>query len=88
MIARRLTVRGRVQGVFYRNWTVQAARQLGLTGWVRNQPDGTVAAHLQGEETAVRRMIALMRSGPPHAAVTEIEEAHCPPEPLAGFERR
>ena len=42
MIARRLTVYGRVQGVFYRDWTVENACELGLAGWVRNQPDGTV----------------------------------------------
>lgn len=88
MIALRLTVHGRVQGVFYRNWTVHTARQLGLAGWVRNCPDGTVAALVQGDAPSVRRMIELMHSGPPAAAVTRIDEESCPPENLAGFDRR
>jgi acylphosphatase len=88
MIALRLTVHGRVQGVFYRNWTVAAARQLGVTGWVKNNPDGTVEALVQGEEPAVRRMVAAMHQGPPHAAVARIEQQACEPEGLSGFERR
>ncbi|WP_314714996.1 acylphosphatase, partial [Sphingobium yanoikuyae] len=43
-VARHLMILGRVQGVFYRNWTVDAARGLGLTGWVRNRMDGSVEA--------------------------------------------
>lgn len=88
MIALRLTIHGRVQGVFYRNWTVHTARQLGLAGWVRNCPDGSVAAHLEGDEAIVLRMIELMRSGPPNARVDRIEEHECPPEQLASFDRR
>ncbi len=48
MIARGLVVHGRVQGVFYRDWTVENARELRLAGWVKNCRDGTVAAHLEG----------------------------------------
>jgi len=86
--ALRVTVHGRVQGVFYRDWTVQNARQLGLTGWVRNQADGTVAALLQGDASAVRQMIERMRDGPPAARVDRIEEQAIEPEPLRGFARR
>ena len=88
MIARCLTVHGRVQGVFYRHWTVDTARRLGLAGWVRNCPDGSVAAHVEGEEPAVRRMIELMRSGPPAAMVERMDEEECAPEHFAGFDRR
>lgn len=88
MIARRLTVHGRVQGVFYRDWTVRNARQLGLTGWVANRPDGTVAALLQGDEGAVGEMVERMRSGPPDARVERIEETAGEGEELAGFGRR
>lgn len=88
MIALRLSVHGRVQGVFYRNWTVNTARQLGLAGWVRNCPDGTVAAHLEGEEPVVRRMIELMHSGPPNARVDHIDLEECAPEHFATFDRR
>jgi acylphosphatase len=88
MIAVNLTVHGRVQGVFYRDWTVRNARELGLAGWVRNRPDGTVEALLQGDETAVRRMVGLMRSGPPRAHVTRIEEQACEAQETAVFSRR
>ncbi len=88
MIALRLTVYGRVQGVFYRNWTVRTARQLRLAGWVRNCSDGTVAAHVEGDEAAVHQMIALMRSGPPDAVVERIDERECALEMPDGFGRR
>ena len=88
IVALRLTVHGRVQGVFYRDWTVRTARQLGLAGWVRNCPDGTVAAHVEGEESAVRQMVELMRSGPPDAAVERIDEQECALEKPSGFSRR
>jgi acylphosphatase len=88
MIALRLTVHGRVQGVFYRNWTVDTARWLGLAGWVRNCADGTVAAHVEGAEPAVRRMVELMHLGPPAAVVKRIDEEGCAPEYFGEFGRR
>lgn len=88
MIAVNLTFHGRVQGVFYRDWTVHNARELGLTGWVRNRPDGAVEALLQGDEAAVRQMVERMRSGPPRAHVERIEQAESEPEELPGFQRR
>ena len=76
MIARHLVVHGKVQGVFYRDWTVATARALGLAGWVRNLADGTVEAHLQGPAEAVERMIAQMHDGPPRARVEDaVDEA-------------
>lgn len=87
-IALRLIVHGRVQGVFYRNWTVGKARQLGLAGWVRNRAEGTVEAVIEGDEDLVRDMIEQMRKGPPAALVDAIDEY---PEALrmrADFERR
>ncbi|MGA1498153.1 MAG: acylphosphatase, partial [Steroidobacteraceae bacterium] len=57
MIARRLHIQGRVQGVFYRQWTVETATGLGLQGWVRNRSDGTVEAQVQGDEAAVESFI-------------------------------
>jgi acylphosphatase len=88
MIAVNVTVHGRVQGVFYRDWTVRNARELGLSGWVRNQPDGTVAALLQGDEAAVRQMIERMRSGPPRAQVRGIDEKEGEVEEVGDFNRR
>lgn len=65
----RVRVTGRVQGVFYRQSTVEMARPLGLSCWVRNRPDGSVEALFEGERTAVEQAIAWCRQGPPRAAV-------------------
>lgn len=88
MTATSVTVHGRVQGVFYRDWTVETASALGLAGWVRNETDGTVAAHVEGEAEAVRRMVDLMRMGPPAARVERIETMDREEEGLTGFVRR
>tara|TARA_B100000678_G_scaffold289465_1_gene300080 strand:- start:877 stop:1146 length:270 start_codon:yes stop_codon:yes gene_type:complete len=86
--ATHLILHGRVQGVFYRDWTVDTARALGITGWVRNLPAGTVEAHLEGEAAAIDRMIAAMRDGPPSARVDRIDRSDAEPQGLASFERR
>ena len=83
--ALRVTVHGRVQGVFYRDWTVRNAHELGLAGWVRNVQDGTVEALLQGPEREVQAMIERMHEGPPAAGVECIEQSTCVAETLAGF---
>lgn len=88
IVARRLSIHGRVQGVFYRGWTVETTRRLGLAGWVRNRSDGTVEAVVQGEETVVERFVALARNGPPAARVERIEVNETEPELFAGFEQR
>ena len=88
MTATRLVVNGRVQGVFYRDWTVETAQALGLAGWVRNLPDGTVEAHLEGPVETVRTMIEQMHGGPPRAEVTRIERRDAEREDLSAFERR
>lgn len=73
-IAVRLRIHGKVQGVSYRDWTVQTANALGLHGWVRNRADGTVEALTVGEESAVRELITACRQGSPRAQVTDITE--------------
>ena len=65
-------IRGRVQGVGFRYWTAQQARELGLAGWVRNEPDGSVAALLGGSDEAVADMLARLRQGPRGAVVSDI----------------
>jgi acylphosphatase len=81
----RVRITGRVQGVWYRGWTVDQALRLGLDGWVRNRRDGAVEAVFCGPEDAVRAMIDLCRLGPPAAMVTEITE-QVETEPVApGF---
>ena len=74
-LAVHLVIRGRVQGVAYRAWTVQEARRRGLTGWVRNLRDGSVEAVLHGNEHEVEMMILACRRGPPMAKVTDIGRA-------------
>jgi acylphosphatase len=69
----RLIISGRVQGVYYRYSTQQEAKRLGLTGWVRNLPNGNVEAVVEGDEATVERMIEWCRQGPAGAAVSEIE---------------
>ena len=71
-IARHVRLTGRVQGVFFRAWAQERARALGVTGWVRNCPDGRVEAHVEGDEQAVEQIIEKMRSGPPSAQVEDL----------------
>lgn len=66
-------IRGRVQGVWFRAWTVQTARGLGLAGWVRNRADGSVEALFSGPGADVQAMLAACRSGPPLARVDSVE---------------
>jgi acylphosphatase len=75
MIARRVVVRGRVQGVGYRAAMSDAARSCGVAGWVCNRMDGTVEVLLQGEAAAVARAIAWCRRGPASARVTAVDIA-------------
>ena len=85
MIRRRVIVRGRVQGVFFRETTRHLAEQAGVAGWVRNQPDGTVEAVFEGETDAVERLLEASRTGPPMAEVTDVEVIEEEPELLSGF---
>ena len=68
-------IRGRVQGVWYRGWTVDEAERRGLRGWVRNRRDGSVEAVLCGPAAAVDDMIAAFWSGPPAARVDAVDRA-------------
>ena len=80
---------GRVQGVFFRGWTVEAAVRLGLAGWVRNRRDGCVEAVVQGEKAAVDQLVTLARDGPPGAQVERVESVEIAFDPsLASFTQR
>lgn len=68
-----LFVTGVVQGVAFRAWTVRTARARGVTGWVRNLPDGRVEAVAEGEDHAVDAVTAWCGQGPPAATVTKME---------------
>ncbi len=81
----RVRIEGRVQGVWYRGWTVDQASRRGLSGWVRNRRDGAVEAVFSGPEAEVDAMLEDCRAGPPAARVTAIEVTPCPPPDGAGF---
>ena len=68
-----LVVSGRVQGVFFRQSTADTARRLGLSGWVRNLPDGRVEAEAEGERAALEALVEWCRRGPPAARVDGLE---------------
>ncbi|RYE81969.1 MAG: acylphosphatase [Hyphomicrobiales bacterium] len=81
-----LNIRGRVQGVGYRDWAVRKARELSLDGWVRNRLDGSVEAVIAGNETLVAAMIAACHSGPPSAHVDTIDVSDWNEPVSRGFE--
>ena len=68
----KVIVQGIVQGVNFRYYTQRQAVRYGVTGWVRNLPDGSVAAVFEGEEQDVEAMIQWCRHGPPSAEVTQL----------------
>jgi acylphosphatase len=68
----RVLVRGRVQGVWFRQSTADAARTLGVTGWVRNLADGSVEAAFEGPRTTVESAVDYVRTGPPRAEVASV----------------
>jgi acylphosphatase len=88
MIARRVRVSGRVQGVFFRAWTRDEARKLGVTGWVRNCPDGSVEAHVEGGDCAVGKLIDSLHCGPPQARVDRMDVTEARVEGLNAFDVR
>ncbi len=85
---RRVRVRGRVQGVFFRESTRRVAEREQVAGWIVNRPDGTVEAVFEGEAPAVERLVAFCRRGPDQAQVEGVEESAETPEGLTSFEVR
>ena len=83
---KRIVVSGRVQGVCFRMFAAETARGLGLRGWVRNLPDGTVEAMAEGEEASVTDFQNWCRRGPPAAVVTSVDVTDIPEtDQLRGF---
>jgi acylphosphatase len=81
----RVVISGQVQGVFFRTTCASLARELGVSGWIRNRPGGDVEAVFEGADEAVDRLVAWCREGPPHARVERVEVSDEPPSGLAGF---
>jgi acylphosphatase len=88
MIARHVRVTGRVQGVFFRAWTAEQARELGVTGWVRNARDGSVEGHFEGEAEDVQQLIERLHHGPPSARVAQVSVEDATPDGCDRFEVR
>ena len=84
----RLTIRGRVQGVGYRWWTVETARRLGLDGWVCNRRDGSVEVLAIGEPAQIERLAEACRVGPRAAVVTDVERRPAEDDGTIGFDAR
>jgi acylphosphatase len=82
---RRVVVHGSVQGVFFRDTTRRMADQRSVAGWVRNNPDGSVEAVFEGEESAVDRLVTFAHEGPRGARVERVEVFDEEPEGLSGF---
>ena len=87
-IAKHVTIKGRVQGVFFRAWTREQAEKLNVTGWVRNCPDGRVDAHVEGEPDAVEEIVRRLRQGPPSAQVDDVHLWDAEPGDFDDFEVR
>ena len=81
----RVVVRGHVQGVFFRADTQERARSLGVGGWARNEPDGSVQAAFEGPRNRVESMVEWCRRGPRGARVEDVEVTWEEPEGLSGF---
>jgi acylphosphatase len=82
---RRVVAHGRVQGVFFRESLRRLAAELGVAGYARNLPDGTLQAVFEGPDDAVRRMVEFAHAGPPDADVERLEVMEESPAGLTGF---
>jgi acylphosphatase len=87
-IARQVVVRGLVQGVFFRDSCRRQALDVGVGGWVSNEPDGTVRAMFEGSADAVEGLVAWMYDGPPNAVVEGVDVTEAEPTGLSRFEVR
>jgi acylphosphatase len=88
MICRRLTITGRVQNVWYRDWLVEQAKAIGITGWVRNRADGSVEALVCGSSEMIDAIVAKARQGSPASRVADVVVEEAPVEVFDGFEKR
>lgn len=87
-IARRIRISGKVQGVWFRAWTVEQANELGLDGWVRNRLDGSVEALVSGAPAQVEAFIERCHGGPPASRVDRVDVEDTPGIVAAGFTQK
>ena len=88
MVRRRVVARGRVQGVWFRGSARRRAADLGVAGWVRNNPDGSVEAELEAPEKDVEVLVAWFEHGPPQARVDTVDVTPLAPLGERGFDVR
>ena len=88
LVRRRVRIRGHVQGVQFRVSVVGRARMLGVAGWVRNLPDGSVEASIEGTPRQVEQLLEFCRSGPPTARVDEVRTFDDTVTGTTGFSER
>ena len=88
MIARNIRISGEVQGVWFRDWTVETARALGVSGWVRNRRDGSVEVLAVGDAVSVQHLIERLHEGSPPSRVESVVVHEVAVEPVEGFARR
>jgi len=89
IVARRVLIGGRVQGVGFRMFAAARAAAEGIHGYVKNRPDGRVEAMIEGDDEAVDRVELALRRGPPHAVVETFEvEDMVPTHRATGFSTR
>jgi len=83
-----LTIHGHVQGVGFRYFVSQKAELLGISGFVKNQPNGNVYVEAEGEPEQLELFIALCKQGPSHAWIEKVDVQYCPVQDFIGFQRR
>jgi acylphosphatase len=87
-IAHSIFVEGKVQGVFFREWTVQKAREIGVSGWVRNRRDGRVEIYVVGDAVLLMRFEGELKQGSPASQVENVAVYDAALEAIEGFTRR
>ena len=88
IVARTIHIEGKVQGVFFRDWTVRIAREIGVSGWVRNRLNGNVEVFAVGKLAVVDRFIDRLREGSPASRVDRLRIEDSQLERIDGFTRR
>lgn len=87
-IARQVVVHGHVQGVFFRDSCFREAEAIDVTGWISNEPDGTVHARFEGSRAGVEKMVAWMYDGPRKAVVERVDVSDAEPSETSEFRVR
>lgn len=88
MVARRIIIEGKVQGVYFREWAVKIAHELDVAGWIRNLDDGRVEAYAVGDAASIGRFVARLREGSPASDVSRVAWEDAPIEKHNSFMRR